>query len=111
MLACYWADFDPSANPHSNVYARVVGDTRTWTDGRNILRKAHGPNVQFDATSPTKVMVIATWLNVTYSGGDATTPVLFILHIRERVINIKLTDKYFVSDFDSSVRHNERWNS
>lgn len=107
LVACFWTDFDPEANPASKVYARVVAvdDAITWASGRNILRKAHGNKLQFDVTSNSKVMIVATWSKVTHYGGNASSTVCRI--IEQLTSTCKTIEETYVSGIHISMRHND----
>lgn len=75
MVACYWADADSTLNPNSAVWYRNSKDEYTWSKVNNYLQNALGTKAQFDYTSANKILIVATWIDTTYAGGDATTPV------------------------------------
>lgn len=74
IVACYWADVDLSANPNSHVYYRVANDFSTISTANVLVQKAYGKS-NFDTTSKDLTIIIATWVNVTYEGGNENTNV------------------------------------
>lgn len=89
MIACYWADADNSI-PTSQIYYRLATDSLSWNKAQSYLAKATGGQPAFDYTTPTKILLIATWSNVTYDGGNAQTPVMqsvvFAMLINDKTI-------------------------
>lgn len=75
LLACLWADADIKANSYSNVYYRVVSDFPTMLTTNSLVQKAYGQNGVFDTTTDLAVVIIATWVNITYRYGNEHTPV------------------------------------
>lgn len=75
MVACFWADADSSLNPSSSVWYRNAKDELSWAKAQSYMQKALGTKAQFDFTSPNRVLIVVTWIDTTYSGGSATTPV------------------------------------
>lgn len=74
MVACFWADNDNSIDG-SQVYYRLANDTVSWNKAQSYLSKATGGSPPFDYTATNKLLIIATWVDMAYDGGNAATPV------------------------------------
>lgn len=70
MIACYWADSDPSLLPQSKIYYRISRSERDYNIFNSVL-SAYGGPMQLDALPSVmgaKMVVVVTYVNVTFSG-------------------------------------------